>query len=426
MRSRLITTALVASLLAGCGAHSLQPVQSLPVLPQTAGALPDVAQKGNGAQWVSFSPKTVAFLYSAIAQGPDGNMWFIDENAGQLVRMTLGGSVKEFSLAGALAGNAVSMTVGADKKFYISDEATSIVVVTQAGAAKAIAIPSGDNTSIDSNGLGPDGNVWFTEFNHIGKVTPAGKITEFAYPTQPGTNQYGGVTAGSDGNVWFAESSQNAIGRIVPATGKITMFAVSCTPAPVVLAKDKNVWFTCLTSSPMLGRITPAGAITVFSIGGTFGSNETEQFCERGNDGEPWCAYSNIVFRVNTSSQTITPFTAPLPSGSRLDAVAPGPDGNMWADAIGGTGTIDALVVDPMTVTPNKRTFTAAGQKATLTVAEKTVSTWTATSSDTAVATVVQGSSKSTFTVTATGIGTCTVKIEDASHNFVNVKITVT
>jgi streptogramin lyase len=32
---------------------------------------------------------------------------------------------------------------------------------------------------------GPDGNLWFTEYqgNKIGRITPAGQITEFAVPT---------------------------------------------------------------------------------------------------------------------------------------------------------------------------------------------------------------------------------------------------
>jgi virginiamycin B lyase len=41
-----------------------------------------------------------------------------------------------------------------------------------------------------ANGIdkGPDGNVWFTEFNtnKVGKITPAGSITEYTVPTANG------------------------------------------------------------------------------------------------------------------------------------------------------------------------------------------------------------------------------------------------
>src|SRR5262245_6878971 len=46
---------------------------------------------------------------------------------------------------------------------------------------------------------GPDGNLWFTEFNadKIGRITPSGAITEF---TVPGAGSGpAGITSGPDG-----------------------------------------------------------------------------------------------------------------------------------------------------------------------------------------------------------------------------------
>ena len=414
----LVASAFLA--LAGCSEHG-QPATPAFIGP----VIPGVVQKGGGGQFVQFTPNTLGALYSAIVQGPDGNMWFLDENAAQIVRMSMSGSIREFNIGAELSGNAVSMAAGADGKLYISDESTSITRVSTNGTAVQIPIPSGDNTSIDGIAAGPDGNVWFGEFTHIAKVTPAGVVTEFPYPS--GINQYGGVTTGSDGNVWFAQSAQNAIGRINPTTGAIKMFdiAVSCTPAAVVLAKDNNVWFFCLTSSPTLGKITPSGHITTFNIGGTFGANETEQFCARGPDGEPWCASGNdgTLFRVNTSTHTVKSFTPPLSPGARPDAVAAGPDGNIWMDSVG--GDIDVLVLNPLKVMPTKLSFSGTGQTMPVTVSEKGVSAWTASSSDTSVATVAPGGSASIFNVTSVGAGTCKVKISDSAGNSVSAKVTV-
>ncbi|MGA9946550.1 MAG: hypothetical protein WBE79_15505 [Candidatus Cybelea sp.] len=388
---------------------------------------PEVAQKGKGAQWVSFAPHSLGALYSAIVLGPDKNLWFIDENAASLARITESRSFREFSLEGAVTGSAVSMTVGADNKFYILDESTNVVRATDKGVVQSFPIPSGDGTSIDGLGLGPDGNVWFAEFNHIGKITPAGKITEFAYPSGYSTNQYGSVTAGSDGNVWFAESSDNAIGRINPSSGKITMFPISvtCIPAPVVLANDGNVWFACLTSSPMMGRITPSGKISTFAIGGTFSSNETEQFCARGPDGDPWCASGNDgdIFRVNSKTQKVTTFTPPLGAGVRPDALATGADGNVWVDTVG--GEIAVLVTDPITLSPDKLAFSGPGQQRNLSVSETGHKSWSAKSSNIAVATVAQGGSAASFTVSSVGGGTCRITISDGAGNSASAKVTV-
>jgi streptogramin lyase len=425
MRTKSIFAIFEACLLAGCSFAGKPPVPS--GVDQPGAVVPDVVQKGKGSQWVRFTPHTLGALYSAIVRGPDGNVWFLDENAAALVRIGQSGAIKEFSLSGFLGGSAVSMAVGADKKFYILDESTNVVRVTEKGQAQVFPIPSGDSTSIDGVALGPDGNIWFAEFNHVGKITPSGKITEFAYPSGFSANQYGGVAAGADGNVWFAESSSNAIGRIVPSSGKITMFPISggCTPAPVVLANDKNVWFFCLTSTPMLGRVTPSGKIATFAIGGTFNSNETEQFCSRGPDGEPWCASGNDgnIFRLDSKTQKITTFTPPLGSGARPDALVAGADGNLWVDTVG--AEIDVLVLNPLIVKPTRLDFAASGQMQTLSVTENGVTSWSAKSSNIGVATVAQGHSKSSFTVTSIGKGSCKVVIADSVGNSVPVKVTV-
>jgi streptogramin lyase len=228
--------------------------------------------------------------------------------------------------------------------------------------------------------------------------------------------------------VWFAESSGNAIGRVVPSTGKITMFPIApapCTPAPLVLGNDGNLWFACLADQPNLGSITPGGTIATYPLGGAFNFNETEQFCSRGPDGEPWCASGNdnIVFRINTAAKTVTTFTPPLSAGARPDALTAGPDGNVWVDTVG--GDIDVLIPDPLTVKPDALSFPAAGRTRTLTVSETGKTHWTAASGNPAIATVDPGGASSTFTVTSTGADTCYITISDGAGNKVSVKVTV-
>src|SRR5262245_27115377 len=72
--------------------------------------------------------------------------------------------------------------------------------------------------------VGPDGNIWFTENlgNRIGHISPdGGTIREFDNPTRDSAPR--GIKAGPDGNLWFAESGGNRIGRITP-TGVIVEF----------------------------------------------------------------------------------------------------------------------------------------------------------------------------------------------------------
>ena len=59
---------------------------------------------------------------------------------------------------------------------------------------------------------GSDGNLWFTEGNKIGRITPAGSITEFPLPKAD--SEPLGIAPGPDGNLWFTEFRGNRIGRI--------------------------------------------------------------------------------------------------------------------------------------------------------------------------------------------------------------------
>jgi len=122
---------------------------------------------------------------------------------------------------------------------------------------------------------GPDGNVWFAERSLdglstlIGRVTPAGVITE--YKATPVVGSIRAMTAGADGNVWFVKDGQGgpAVGRIDPATGAVTLFSSGLNGAftlfgGMTLGGDGNVWFTSYFDG-LIGRVTPAGTITEYT-----------------------------------------------------------------------------------------------------------------------------------------------------------------
>jgi streptogramin lyase len=133
MSARRLVILFLGCALTGCSLSE----QTRPYAPaySTYRAAPLVQQKGKGAQWVQFTPHTIGALDSAMALGPDGNVWFIDEEADRLARVSANGSVKEFSFESVAGGSGVSMTVGADKEFYIGDESSSIIRVTIKGAS---------------------------------------------------------------------------------------------------------------------------------------------------------------------------------------------------------------------------------------------------------------------------------------------------
>jgi hypothetical protein len=110
---------------------------------------------------------------------------------------------------------------------------------------------------------GPDGNVWFAETSagRIGRMTPAGVLTEF-----PLSGAYGlplGIEVGPDGNLWFTESLGTetcGIGRIA-LDGTLTEFPLprpNLTPGYIALGPDNNLWFT--EAGPnAIGRVAVPG-----------------------------------------------------------------------------------------------------------------------------------------------------------------------
>ena len=166
--------------------------------------------------------------------------------------------------------------------------------------------------------------------NRIGRITPAGTVTEFSSGITAGSNpdgyhggagrqplvhrvqrqphrphhagrrghrvQHGitansgpsGITAGPDGNLWFTEHDGNRIGRITPA-GTVTEFSAASRPTAARRYRGGTGRQPLVHREPAaarIGRITPAGAVTEFSSGISAGSGP--QGITAGPDGNLW------------------------------------------------------------------------------------------------------------------------------------------
>jgi virginiamycin B lyase len=117
--------------------------------------------------------------------------------------------------------------------------------------------------------VGPDGNIWFTEIggNKIGRISPAGVITEFSNGLAAGSIP-GGITAGPDGALWFTEIAGNNIGRITTSGVITNQFSIPTPNAAVheiTTGPDGNLWFA-EAATDKIARMTPSGVVTEFSL----------------------------------------------------------------------------------------------------------------------------------------------------------------
>jgi streptogramin lyase len=219
---------------------------------------------------------------------------------------------------------------------------------------------------------GPDGNLWFAETaaNKIGRMIPAGALTQFPLPAipkasqpLPGSPPSGpvAITVGPDGALWFV-GVPGKVGRITTA-GVVTEYPVPEIPPPpgspagtpataatltsVTAGPDGALWFMGVPGE--IGRITTSGVVTEFPVPALAPPGPdasvppaTVNGIVAGPDGALWFAgVSGEIGRITTSG-AVTEFAVPdapppdgSPEGTPGTAVTPtsitvGPDGALW------------------------------------------------------------------------------------------------
>jgi len=88
---------------------------------------------------------------------------------------------------------------------------------------------------------GPDGALWFTELNggSIGRITTAGKVTEWRIHARAIDARPGSIALGKDGALWFTINNFHEIGRITTA-GKITEYSAGEDIHPAGIARSSR------------------------------------------------------------------------------------------------------------------------------------------------------------------------------------------
>ena len=181
---------------------------------------------------------------------------------------------------------------------------------------------------------GPDGALWFVEGgnNQIVRITPAGVLSEFPIPSAD-EHSLGGIAAGPDGALWFTkyQFEDNRIGRMT-TEGVVTEFPVptpSSSPGRIAPGPDGALWFTEVAAD-RIGRITTAGVITEFPLP-TVPSLPIG--ITAGPDGAVWFTEARDRIGRITTDGAITEISRP--TGSIPYAIVTGPDGAIWFTEVG-------------------------------------------------------------------------------------------
>jgi virginiamycin B lyase len=248
----------------------------------------------------------------------------------------------------ALSAEPLGVALGSDGNVWFATGA-SLGRVTPAGVVTEFTegLPAGSHLDGDIV-LGSDGNVWFADpgAKAVGRITPAGTITEFHEGILPGGAPVY-LTLGGDGNVWFVDDEGKGIGR-VKTSGAISEFPDEADPSPsiesVTTGPEGDVWFTDKGAKPAIGRVTPTGKIDVFTSG--LDAMPSPDGITAAPDGNLYFDESGSPegFGKVTPGGTIQILTTGLQENPAPDEMAAGPEGNLWfVDQENGTRTIGRI-----------------------------------------------------------------------------------
>jgi virginiamycin B lyase len=119
-----------------------------------------------------------------VVAGSDGAIWFPLDGQ-ELGRMTTSGSLSRINVGAALTGG---IEKGPDGAIWFTASMSRIGRRTLAGDVSFFDVPAGRGDRDPRIVADGDGNIWFTEqtANKLGRLTPAGEVTEFSLPTPAG------------------------------------------------------------------------------------------------------------------------------------------------------------------------------------------------------------------------------------------------
>jgi len=317
------------------------------------------SQQANAFTIKEFTLTSTNSWPTGITAGHDGNLWVTESNAYKIARITPAGGITEFMNPSSPFMDLGGITAGPDGNIWFTESKggdnpwdifSKIGRITPAGSITEFEVPGyGTVAAITA---GPDSNLWFTNYyasgdSGIGKITTGGLITMF-----PAYGGPAGITAGPDDKIWFTESISfvNKIGRITTDGADLTDFTFnSCLclsntyPEGITAGPDGNIWFTQKNGNK-IGRITIAGAVSEFTVPT---ADSDPRGITAGPDGNIWFTESNAnkIGRI-TPAGIITEFTVPTPDSYPI-GIAAGPDGNIWFTQKNGNKIGQVIIAPP-------------------------------------------------------------------------------
>ncbi len=220
-----------------------------------------------------------------------------------------------------------------------------VIRVTRTLEVKSFALTDDTNGGIR---LGADGNIWFVENTHIGRLTPGGKLTEYPVPETGGES---GLTW-ARGLVWFRTEGAGALASLDPQSGAVTSYAAPISGGGAVIAAEGSLWCASGSSGgamPLIRFDLKSKKVTTYSAPAKYDPYGAPADTVLAPDGFLWYTSQRIgggravgggFVRFDIATKTFTTYASPPGYGWQWDLVV-APDRKVWATSGGAVAVLD-------------------------------------------------------------------------------------
>jgi hypothetical protein len=233
--------------------------------------------------------------------------------------VTTSGVFTEYPVPTSDSGPA-GIAAGPDGNLWFTEyQGTKVAKVTTSGVFTEYPLPT-----INRNpwviATGPDGNLWFTDpaVNRVGKVTTSGVFSEYPVPTANSGPE--AIAAGPDGNLWFIENYGLKVAKIV-AQVPASPPTITTQPSDQTVAVGATATFTSHASGnptpTVQWQLSTDGGATFADVGGATADTLSLLNTAVGMSGNQYRAVFNNSLGTATSSAatlTVSPATANSPT----------------------------------------------------------------------------------------------------------------
>jgi virginiamycin B lyase len=170
---------------------------------------------------------------------------------------------------------------------------------------------------------GPDGRIWFTEFNasNLAAVTTAGTVTEYPVGGQPN-----GIAVGPDGNLWTGGFGGVMTKVNTGGTVLNTYPIPGAHIAAVASGPGSLLWFTDYGNGKV-GTISTTGTVNEYALP----AGASPSGLAVGTDGNVWIAdAAGSIVKVSPSGAVLAQYTSGITAGEEPQYIASAPNGKLY------------------------------------------------------------------------------------------------